>query len=1061
MKKSLISNTKNHKKQRGVAVIFTLGILGLLTVIALGFASTALLNNSLSKNVMNDAYARGLAKNLALTQVMYVINHGISPDDFFDYRNVYTWGTDANSANNKDFLWKLDYSDAGVQLFKYEPDKSANNPANNVRWQYVTDTTSPTAKIIGRYAYIVVPDKGRIDPSVNLGKDDDIDSTSIKKQENRIPLGVSAGSLADAYDKFRWMTYREIIKKASISEAFYAFEFDGISPSLTMKSPEAFWKDGKLYSRFNMNRSDWDTITPENLCGVGKTLAEFPAEQEFIPWLKDMYDYTGSDLKKQALQIAANIIQYNLPGTAETIADGPADWLSSTSESHPTYAGIGRHPMLNEIGFLVRVKTDVTAEFVSQDTEAGTITYKYTPIYYITVDAGAELIYPFGPAPTGGMPDSEIRFSGTEYKEGSITVNNMILRFRLRKFLQDGSTELTDTVTDLGDNLIDSDGVLNPKMIHNHHDIMVIGSDGAVTKYNPESSTTPVQMDDSGLGLKWSNFTLSLKSADWNSSPMYTKADKFWKGQQTSFEQTLKIPIRSFTMTTKTSVGEASKIATAIARRMTIEWQAFTPGNAVLKVAPKGSDAYLQRDVVLSLKEQTLPSNSSGQDYEGHDIAGWSGMDKDTEKVWFVAYEVKDPLVNQNQTDWKDTSTGLLAWSEATSLTNDYPGTCIKESESSEKHVNNPFKEILAAGASDPVKILLTSFGYSSSDSDPAYVDGVSRLPTSFIRHGQMLSFWELGCISRGKLFENLNLQNKDNSSAPTYVRDRGDAVLFDQLKFTDENYTAGKINLNTEVHKVWEQLFRSVGTAEKKLTFKKDIHKSSGDDLLSAGTDSASSVKFYQSNLSRYKLGKLHSSDEEPESECLACQMVKIITKPYQFQNRADLLSSRSDLPAVTGCTKPTDTEWNAMQDLLLSGDTYLEQIQLVSKLMPLLRTAPVDTLRVVILAQSIRDMGGNIPVLVDWDGTGIETAVPASENAYKKKAMFKAGYRRSPSGSAIAPSASWTEPALSKTITTNTVGTYDLGADKITGESRLVATLVRDPVKKTWKLVRVQYVE
>ena len=34
----------NRKKSRGVAVIFTLGILGLLTVMALGFASTALLN---------------------------------------------------------------------------------------------------------------------------------------------------------------------------------------------------------------------------------------------------------------------------------------------------------------------------------------------------------------------------------------------------------------------------------------------------------------------------------------------------------------------------------------------------------------------------------------------------------------------------------------------------------------------------------------------------------------------------------------------------------------------------------------------------------------------------------------------------------------------------------------------------------------------------------------------------------------------------------------------------------------------------------------------------------
>jgi len=404
-----------------------LGILGLLTVIALGFASTALLNNSLSKNVMNTAYARSLAKNLALTQAIYIIKQKEIDGGFVDYRNIYSWGPDSddNSKKHKDFLWRLDYSDSGVQMFRYEPDKTANNPANNVRWQYVKDSGG---KLIGRYAYVVVPDRGRIDPSVNIGRNDAIDSTTIKKPENRIPLGITAGGLTDAYtNNFRWMTYREIIKKASISDAFYTFEYDGISPSLTMKSPEAFWKDGKLYSRFNMNRSDWDTMTVKKLCGIKdddsyKAWSEFPEEQTFIPWLQDMCKKSDA-LKTQAFQIAANIIQYNLPDTAETLADGPADWLSSTSESHPTYAGIGRHPMLNEIGFLIRVRTEV--EYKEEDPpDADHITVTYTPIYYITVDVGAELIYPFGAAE--GLENSVIKFSGTK---NSDSVPNMVMKF--------------------------------------------------------------------------------------------------------------------------------------------------------------------------------------------------------------------------------------------------------------------------------------------------------------------------------------------------------------------------------------------------------------------------------------------------------------------------------------------------------------------------------------------------------------------------------------------------------------------------------------------------------
>ena len=111
------------------------------------------------------------------------------------------------------------------------------------------------------------------------------------------------------------------------------------------------------------------------------------------------------------------------------------------------------------------------------------------------------------------------------------------------------------------------------------------------------------------------------------------------------------------------------------------------------------------------------------------------------------------------------------------------------------------------------------------------------------------------------------------------------------------------------------------------------------------------------------------------------------------------------------------------------------------------------VDTLYVVILAQSIRDVGGNIPVLVDWDGTGFDAGV--SNTA---KAMFKAGYRRTIDGDAIT---GLTEPTLTKTYTANAIGTYDFGSDKITGETRLVATLVRDPVNRKWKVVRLQYVE
>lgn len=53
---------RRKRRERGIALIFTLGILGLLTVLALGFASTAMLNNKISSNISHQQKARYIAR---------------------------------------------------------------------------------------------------------------------------------------------------------------------------------------------------------------------------------------------------------------------------------------------------------------------------------------------------------------------------------------------------------------------------------------------------------------------------------------------------------------------------------------------------------------------------------------------------------------------------------------------------------------------------------------------------------------------------------------------------------------------------------------------------------------------------------------------------------------------------------------------------------------------------------------------------------------------------------------------------------------------------------------
>ena len=166
MKKGEIRN------QRGVALIFTLGILGLLTVMALGFASTAMLNQKIASNSAGASSARMLAQvgvQRALTAVaLYTADAANNAVGFSDiFSREYGSGKTGNQ-NTCDFIWKLTTKINDIPLYELPVDYDNKS---GVTWQYVTDPSDTTNNtLIGRYAYVVVPYYGALDPSVNYGQ---------------------------------------------------------------------------------------------------------------------------------------------------------------------------------------------------------------------------------------------------------------------------------------------------------------------------------------------------------------------------------------------------------------------------------------------------------------------------------------------------------------------------------------------------------------------------------------------------------------------------------------------------------------------------------------------------------------------------------------------------------------------------------------------------------------------------------------------------------------------------------------------------------------------------
>ena len=92
-KKGFGMMSRRKRREKGIALIFTLGILGLLTVLALGFASTAMLNSKISGNISHQQKARYIAR-LGAERALYALTQcpDIPITDIFSKSSViYSW----------------------------------------------------------------------------------------------------------------------------------------------------------------------------------------------------------------------------------------------------------------------------------------------------------------------------------------------------------------------------------------------------------------------------------------------------------------------------------------------------------------------------------------------------------------------------------------------------------------------------------------------------------------------------------------------------------------------------------------------------------------------------------------------------------------------------------------------------------------------------------------------------------------------------------------------------------------------------------------------------------
>lgn len=303
------------------------------------------------------------------------------------------------------------------------------------------------------------------------------------------------------------------------------------------------------------------------------------------------------------------------------------------------------------------------------------------------------------------------------------------------------------------------------------------------------------------------------------------------------------------------------------------------------------------------------------------------------------------------------------------------------------------------------------------------------KISTAYIRHGQMESLWELGAIHRAAPWQTINLKKPtdtpdaagadfSDSEKGGDLYEKGDFLLLDQVTFRAKNSVAyqqfGKINLlGPEAIKQfsWDALFR--------------------DGKLQDMYDSTTTTDLYANDVELKKY-------------------VTNLQKGVENVNSGNIYR-RSDIFRNLG----TGDFWT--QFIPDSATTDAQQEQRICRFINLTKVhnQGFDSAIVVVMAQSIKDVGGGVVLPVDWD----EDGEPGSRSD-ANMAATNAGLRTYDGTDASTLFGVGTVPAGNADVTAD-YGQYDMGVDKITGTAKMTAYFKYDNVQKKWKLIRVKHEE
>ena len=185
---------KRNQREKGVALLFSLGILGLMTVLALTFASVSMTSQQTAKNATNKASARFLASSIPahIASLLYqdayftATNPANTPANTPALAHMPLYSKTQSGPKSYDWIWKLAIRDASLKSAIYEMDvlnyTTLEQKEQNPTWQYISRKENGEDKIVARIAYVAVPSEALIDLNSTLLMEDGTQPTAYTRR---------------------------------------------------------------------------------------------------------------------------------------------------------------------------------------------------------------------------------------------------------------------------------------------------------------------------------------------------------------------------------------------------------------------------------------------------------------------------------------------------------------------------------------------------------------------------------------------------------------------------------------------------------------------------------------------------------------------------------------------------------------------------------------------------------------------------------------------------------------------------------------------------------------